>query len=141
VSSGLRDVGDYFDRMQGEWERRHCTAEPLEDGGQIFEYEVDEIGRDTGRGHLLARISFAGFEDAYLAAEDWLVPHRGYIEREFYAYDLIISGGRLDNWHRHYDHGDHRHHGGGRTPIPRTTLVQAIEKCLDIIYSGRVPDE
>src|SRR3972149_3489350 len=108
-----KDVGEYFDRVQGEWERRQCSAEPVEHGGELFEYEVDDEGRPTGRGHLLVRITFAGFPDAYLAAEDWLVPRRGYIERQFYSYDLIVAGARLENWHRHHG-GDHKHRDSDR---------------------------
>jgi hypothetical protein len=136
----LKDVGEYFDQAQRMWERHGCDAEPLLPSGQLFEYELNERGKYTGRGHLSGRISFPEWSDAYLSIEDWLQPRRGYIVRQSYAYDLIFRGDRLENWHRH--HGtEHRHDGHERRPISRVTLEEAIKKSRDVLARGAIPPE
>jgi hypothetical protein len=134
-----KDVGEYFDHVERMWHGYGCTAEPLGPQGAIFEYETHE-GKETGRGHLLARISLPGHPEAYLHVEDWLVPRRGHIERESYAYDLIFQGARLENWH--YHHGQyHRHDADGtRRPAPRITLEDAIRRSLEVLERGYLPD-
>jgi hypothetical protein len=54
----LKDVGEYFDQAQRMWERHGCDAEPLLPSGQLFEYELNERGKYTGRGHLSGRSAF-----------------------------------------------------------------------------------
>lgn len=132
MAKDLKDVGEYFDSVRRMWERQGCTAEPLLQSGNIFEYEIDDDGNHTGRGHLSGRITFHERDDAYLSIEDWLQPRRGYIVRESYSYDLIYQGARLANWHRHHG-GEHRHEGRERHPIGRLTLEQAISTSREVL--------
>ena len=135
----MKDVGEYFDHVQDYWEGCGCSAEPIADS-PIFSYEIDQAtGKETGRGHLLARITFPGFTESYLHVEDWLRPVRGHIERDYYAYDLIHKGGGLDNWHRHHGN-EHRHIGQESVPWPRVTFQEALDMSLEILWSGAVPD-
>jgi hypothetical protein len=134
----LKDVGEYFDHMQRMWQGHGCSAEPLLPSGQVFEYERDEDGNYTGRGHLSARIGFPESEDAFLAIDDWLEPRPGYIARQSYAYDLIYKGAPLENWHRHHG-SDHRHVGHERQRIESVTLEEAIEKSRDALSRATPP--
>ena len=137
-----KDVGEYYDRVEGAWEALGCEAEPLSDY-PIFEYESDEHGRDTHRAHLLVRILFPDFSDAYLKVDEWLVGRVGHIIRETYAYDLIYQGARIDNWHRHRHHSgeDHNHDGADRHPIKPVHLVEVIKTSMEVLYSGNVSPE
>jgi hypothetical protein len=135
----VKDVGEYFDHARKMWQGYGCGEEPLLPSGEPFEYEMDDRGNYTGRGHLLVRITFPEFPDASLAVEDWLAPRRNHIRRETYAYDLIYGEARLENWHRHHG-SEHRHDDVGRHPIGRVTLEQAIEKSLTLLRRGVVPD-
>lgn len=137
VTGQRRDVGEYFDRAEKAWEKRGCESERLH-RSPLFEYEVDEQSDRTGRGHVLVRLTFPGFDHAYLAVEDWLRPYRGYIRREYYAYDLVVKGVRVLNWHRHHG-GDHSHAGGKKVPHPRITLIQAIERSVEYLYTWYNP--
>jgi hypothetical protein len=137
----VKDVGEYFDDVQAYWDKHGCSAEPV-GNNPTFSYEVDENEKETGRGHLVARVTFPGFPDAFLHVEDWLRPVGGHIERDSYAYDLIYQGARLDNWHRHHGsqhrHDDEEHR---KVPHPRVTLKQAIDRSLEILWSDKTPDD
>jgi hypothetical protein len=138
VPKAVKDVGEYVDHVQKMWEGHGCSAEPLLPSGLPFEYEVDDRGKETGKGHVLARINFPESDDAYLAIEDWLEPHPSHIRRQTYAYDLIYRGAQLESWHMHHG-GYHRHVGRERHAIQRVTLEEAIMRSRELLSRGLLP--
>jgi hypothetical protein len=135
----MKDPREHFDHVRERWEGYGCWTEPVGEE-DVFTYETDASDARTGRAHLQARIFFPGQPDAYLHVEEWIRPRKGHLEREYYSYDLIYKGGRLDNWHRH-EGWDHKHDDTRqrKDPYRRVTLEEALEACWRILYEEKVP--